>query len=403
MTTTDTPVVGGVVTRTVDQGLWSLGFFAFNLAAGLTLPVEQFASLSVATAVGFIAVGASRAWGIYAPVVGAATIGVSPETSIDRGSSWRGTGLFAAISSVVAFGWVGRNGNVGFALVVAALAGTMVVADLPRQVLVIRGHYLRAAMLSGIHAVGALATASLVAVGVHALLPAWLVTLAVVLVVGLALCGRETAEVRAPTQFSISWRITAEAFYLGVGSQIAILLLYAVDDDVATAGLRFAYMLVFAPAFVVIQGVQPLIFKHLATSSAHGTRAVLALSIRWNLLIAAGLGVCGLVGYAVLTTILTETGPSVAIPYVLPVGVAILAAQTFEVALMATRFFVTPALVHRVRLGSVLIDVGTQAAGVYLAGAEGLVWVLVVGGLVRIVVSVGALAVLPRRDRVAAS
>lgn len=403
MTTSDvesTVTRGALVVRTLDQGLWSLAFFAFNLAAGISLTVNEFAALSVGAALGFIAVGTSRAWGIYASIVDAAKAGIRPEDSIDRWSSWRGTATFAFVVAAASFVWISRSGGLGYALAVAALTGSMVVADLPRQVLIIRGRYARAAQLAGLYAAGAVVTVALLAAGVDnvVLLPLWFGTLLVVLVAGVVLCGNETA-VRSPAHFSIAWRITAEAVYLGIGSQIATLLLYLIHDDTATAGIRFAYSLVFAPAFVVVQSIQPLIFKQFATLSAQGTRAVIAVSVRWNIAVAAGLGACGFIGFTALSTVFSDSGPSAAVPYVLPVGLAILSAQTFEVALMATRFFVTPVVTHRARLASVLVDVGGQTVGVVLGGAAGLVLALVSMSVVRIAVAVAMLVVLPRRDR----
>ncbi|MDV8023646.1 hypothetical protein [Rhodococcus sp. IEGM 1330] len=391
----------GVLIRTLDQGLWSLGFFVFNVTAGVSLTVSEFASLSVGAALGFIAVGISRAWGIYAPIVDAARIGVRPEESIDRWSSWRGTIAFATVVAVASFVWIGRGGEWGYAAAVAALAATMVISDLPRQVLIIRGRYSRAALLAAIYAVGAALAAAAVALGVDntALLPIWFCTLLIVLAAGLVFCGTATSTSRSDSHFSIAWRITAEAVYLGFGSQIATLLLYLIQDDTATAGIRFAYSLVFAPAFVVIQSIQPLIFKQFATLSAQGTRAVLLVSVRWNIAVALGLGMCGLVGFTALSTVFSDIGPAAALPYVVPVGLAILSAQTFEVALMATRFFVGPVSTHRARLASVLVDVGSQSVAVFVGGAAGLVWTLIVLSGLRIAVSVAMLVVLPRRDR----
>lgn len=409
--TTNQPVEGasvtraGVVVRTVDQGLWSLGFFIFNVTAGVTLPLSDFAALSVAAALGFIAVGTSRAWGIYGPIVDAASRGVRPEDSIDRRSSWRGTLAFASVVGALSFGWTSRSVSIEFAVAVGCLAALMVVSDLPRQVLIIRGRYSYAAYLASLYAIGGAVTVAAVSIGAGTavLLSLWFATLSVVLVVGVVFCGNATNPITSTSYLGVAWRITAEAVYLGVGSQIAVLLLFLVQDDTATAGIRFAYSLVFAPAFVIVQSVQPLVFKHLATLSAGGTRAVIAVSLRWNAAIAVGLASCGVLGFVALATAFDGSGPSVALPYVVPVGVAILSAQTFEAALMATRFFVTPVLIHRARLASVLIDVSGQGVGVVLAGASGLVWALILLSTARIAAAAAMLAVLPRRERTVSS
>ncbi|WP_179276740.1 hypothetical protein [Rhodococcus sp. RS1C4] len=389
------------VLRMIDQGMWSLGFFALNLAAGIALPVDQFASLSVAAAIGFIAVGASRAWGVNSAMVAAARFGVSPETSIDRWSAWRGACLFATVAGLIVFGWVGRSGDIGQAAVLGALAALLVVSDLPRQVLIIRGGYVRAAMLSGIYVVfgvvGSLAFRF--DQGFAYLLTTWCVGLVLILTVGIAFCGDETTDIGFESRIAFAWRMTAEALYLGVGSQIATLLLYLAQDDEATAGIRFAYALVFAPAFVVIQGLQPLIFKHVARISAVGPRAAAAACMKWNVVVAVGLAVCGVVGGVILSTVFAELGPNAAVPYIVPVGIAILSAQMFDAALLGCRFFMTPVVIHRARLVSVLADVGFQGLGVALGGAGGLIVALVVTSGVRVIISTGMLLVLPRVGR----
>lgn len=379
--------------------MWSLGFFTFNLTAGITLPVSDFAALSVAAAIGFIAVGTSRAWGVNSAVIAAARFGVAPETSIDRSSSWRGAVLFASITAIGSFAWIWRSGTVGFAAVMAALGGLLVLSDLPRQTLVIRGRYSRAAVLSAIYAVGSGCTALAVAMGANTvvLLGLWCGVLLATLVLGIGFCGSETTTIRFDNRVAFAWRMTAEAVYLGVGSQIATLLLFLIQDDTATAGIRFAYALVFAPAFVVIQGVQPLVFKHAARISADGPRAVAAVCLKWNLVVTVGLGLCGAIGGVALATVFTGGGPHAAVPYILPVGIAILSAQMFDTALLATRFFLGPEVIHRARLGSVLADVGVQAIGVVAGGAGGLITALVALSIVRAVVSLVVLVWLSSR------
>ncbi|KIQ11775.1 hypothetical protein [Rhodococcus sp. MEB064] len=396
--------------RVVDQGFWSLGFFAFTLTAGLALDIPMFAAVSVGTAIGAIAVGAARAWAINAPVIVAGRAGVAPEAAIDLVSSRKGAVAFAGVAAAVTGGWTAADGAIAAAVSIAALCALVVLADVPRQVLVIRGRYRQSAAISVTYAVLGGATGVAVASGTAAglVVPLWCATLLVLTVMGVILCGRAESGPdplsNQGTRVSFAWRMTAEALYLGIGSQVSTLILFLVNDDVATAGIRYAYTLVFAPAFVVVQGIQPLVIKHVARVAPEGPKAVVGVGVAWSVGVTAAVLVCGSSGALLLATVSADAGPAVALDYLLPVGIAIVSGQVFEVALLAARMFTEPETAHRIRIASVLLDVGSQAIGVTVGGAMGLVVALVVVGVARTAVSAVVLVATPRwvaRHRVA--
>lgn len=396
--TTAVPVTPrSVLVRTADQGLWSAAVFVFTLTAGLTLDVTEFAALSAASAIGFVAVGAARARAISAPVVSGARGGRNADESVDVRSARRSAAVCAALAGAASVAWAATDLSAVVTVLVTAVAVGLVTADLPRQVLVIAGRFGRATVLSGVYATGAAVAVLAVGTGsAEAVLPVWVVTLVVVTVLGHGLSGPAVAVSHAADHGAVAWRLTAEAVYLGVGSQVATLLLFAIDDDAATAGIRFAYALVFAPAFVLVQSVQPLILRQLASLAAAGTGAVARAGAKWAAAVSAAMIVCGMVGAAVLST-LDLDGPSAALPFIVPVGVSLVAAQMFEIALLASRFVVSPVVTHRARLVSVVADIGGQALGVALAGASGLIVALVVTGILRAAVAVAVFVRLPSR------
>lgn len=391
-----------LVLRVLDQGLWSLGFFAFTLTAGLALDIPTFAAVAVGTAIGFIAVGAARAWAVNAPVIVAGRAGIAPELAIDLVSGRRGALFFAGIAAAITGGWIALDDSAATALSIAALCGLVVLADLPRQVLVIRGRYRQSAAISLTYAVlgGCVGGSMLLGLDTAALVPLWCAVLAVLTAAGVVLCGRSETGTDAlehlGSRVSFAWRMTAEALYLGIGSQVSTLLLFLVNDDTATAGIRYAYTLVFAPAFVVVQGLQPLVIKHVARVAPDGPKPVVRICLAWSVAVSSAVALCGVAGAVLLWTVLSDTGPAIATTYLVPVAVAIISGQVFEVALLAARMFVRPETAHRVRLVSVLTDVGSQAIGVVAGGAAGLIAALVVVGVARIVVSALVLVMTPR-------
>ncbi|MBJ7289750.1 hypothetical protein [Williamsia sp.] len=390
-----------VLIRVADQGAWSGGFFLLNAVAGFTMRPEEYAALSVSTALAFVAVAAMRSWGVYSLLVWAGRERVDPTSAVDARSGWFAAVVIGVIAAVTSGLWVGQQVVGGFVFLCAGVAAAIVVSDLPRQLLVARGIHTRTFALSGVYLVGAAVVAATVATGSAGsgvIVPAWIVILALVAAVGLVV-DRPRARGRFDRRerMRVGWRLTAESLYLAAGSQVGLLLLFTLHDPVATSGFRFAYSLIFAPAFVVIQGLQPVMLRQVASRAAPGPSAAARLAARWSLSQGVLLIVVGAVAGTVLLLAVDAPGPRAALPFIIPLGLSIISAQTFESVFLAYRFFVDPRVVHRARLLTVLLDVASQAVGVAVWGPTGLAVALVVFATVRLSVSGIGLATLRRR------
>ncbi|MCX6469616.1 MAG: hypothetical protein NTW76_09920 [Corynebacteriales bacterium] len=375
--------------RLIDQGLWSISVFALNITAGLLLDTDLFAGLAVGSAIGFIGVAAARAWGTIAPVVVGAREGIAPEQAIHRGSSWTGALLVAALCAGATLAWLSFRVSAWNALIIAGVAALIVLSDFPRQILVIESRYRLALSTSVCYLVLSIASCLVVVAAdePELLIPLWAVSCLLTMVIGSVLSRDPLAVGRRPVAIAYAWRLTAEAFYIGVGGQISIILLYFVSDNEATSGIRFANTLVFGPCFVLIQGLQPLVMKQIARIFDSGSAPVVRVGIRWCGLVAAIMLVVGSLAALILATGLSESRLALALPFLLPIGFGILTAQIFDAALLIVRFYSSPTLVHRFRLVSVVADVGAQIVGVTLDGARGLLIAVVAAGAVRLVAS----------------
>ncbi|MBE7191070.1 MAG: hypothetical protein INR66_01145 [Gordonia polyisoprenivorans] len=387
--------------RLLDQGLWSAGFFLVNATAAFTMTAADFAALSIATAIAFIAVAVMRSWGVYSFVVVSGRRHRPAAAFVDGHAAWRGAFVCATVGAVVTGAWLSERASTGLALLFALLGALIVVSDLPRQLLIAVGAHTRTLPLSSVYLVGGVVTtvAFLLPVGATFTVVAWLLMLVLVTIVGLVLGPRGRARERDPVEHKrVAWRLSAEALYLSIAGQAGLLLLFALHDPTSTAGLRFAYSLVFAPAFVLLQGLQPLMVRQAASAAALGARRSVRLATEWclgqaTLLAAVG----GVIGVA-LWLFADAAGPRAALPFIVPLGVSIVSAQVFETALMAARFYLDPEVVHRTRLVVVLLDVGSQALGIVIGGPVGLAVALVVFGLARLLLSSAGLVLLRRID-----
>jgi hypothetical protein len=164
-------------------------------------------------------------------------------------------------ATTLTYVWLSTTETAHDAVTLFVLAGALVLADTPRQILVYGKRYGVAFGLSGVYAFAALLGLlfSLAWAKGGLLMAAW--------------CGGSLASFgmglllqrRVPRGFSRSlrvrayrWTLSAEALYLGLVNQLAILILYWTAAPETTAGYRLAYSLVFAPAFMVIQGLAPM-------------------------------------------------------------------------------------------------------------------------------------------------
>lgn len=376
------------VVRLADQGMWSAGFFLVNMTGGFTMSATDYAALSLTMAIAFIAVAVMRAWSVYSFVVTSGRRQSAAADFVDGRAGWVGAFVIGLVAAVVVGAWLSPRLPMGFAVLCGIATLLIVVSDLPRQLLIAAGDHQRTLPLSGLYLLGGIFTLAAFVVPVAAswYLAGWAAVLAVIAGVGAAIAPRGRAVVRDAAEHGrVAWRLGAEALYLAAASQAGVLMLFALHDPESTAGFRFAYSLVFAPAFVIIQGLQPVMVRQAASAAADGPRRSAKLAVLWSagqtgLLVA--LGTCLGVG---LWLFASAPGPRAAIMFIVPLGIYIASAQIFESAVLATRFFVEPALVHRGRLATVLLDVGAQVAGIVLGGPAGLAIALVVFGSARVI------------------
>lgn len=394
--------------RIADQGMWSAGFFLVNATAGFTMSAVEYAAVSIASAIAFIAVAVMRSWGVYSFVVVSGRRRASAAEFVDGRAGWTGAVTAGAVGAALVGGWLCTRVPVGFAALCALVTLMMVLSDLPRQVIIARGDHRRTLPLSALYLVGGLAAtaAFVLPVGAVWTLVGWLAVLVVVLAVGVVLAPRGRAETTDRAEQSrVAWRLTAEAFYLAAAGQAGLLLLYAMHDASSTAGFRFAYSLVFAPAFVVVQGLQPVMVRQAASAASAGPRRSADLAVTWaaaqTLLFVCLGAACG----TGLWLFASAPGPRAAVAFIVPIGISVASAQIFESAILAVRFFVDPAPVHRGRLMMVLLDVASQLTGIVVGGPTGLAAALIAFGIIRVGVSLALLYWLRRASttRVAAN
>jgi hypothetical protein len=394
----------GTGIRFADQGLWSLASFALNLSASLTLAVGDYSALCIATAVAFVCIAGLRPWSVVSRIVAGARMGISPGNSIDLESGlWSSFIAGMATYALVASCLVLSNGA-SPVWIPALLSMLIVLADFPRQYLLFQSHHISSAVLSMAYACLGLLTLMLYHGGVGGLYPvvAWIASAAVVVVLGysFALRYKRNVELKRDNLRGVSWRHAAEGVYVAFGSQAALFILFAVDADQSVAGIRLNYSLVFAPALLMIQALMPLVNMRLARSwlSGKGTASDVSMWLVGFTGLVLGCGLAGIVGVTLLPG--TSTFREV-IPFMLPVGLAILGAQVQEVVTCAFRFSVRARILLRIRVAVVLLDIGGQIAGLYLGGVGGLGVALALIGAVRCITFLGAYLVsrqLPERN-----
>ncbi|OLT34768.1 hypothetical protein BJF84_17205 [Rhodococcus sp. CUA-806] len=191
--------------------------------------------------------------------------------------------------------------------------------------------------------------------------------------------------------------MSAEAGYLGIGSQFSVLILFLIADDEATAGIRLCYVLVFAPAFMLVQGLQPLVLKKVAdlNKSKRSSIQITNLLLKWQILIVAIIFFCGFAA-AVVNLVFTGSPLSGAIEYIVPVGVAVVGSQLFDATMLEMRFRVKPSLIHQARLWMVVMETSAMAASALMWQSTGVLGAMVVGGISKIAFSIYATLVAMR-------
>jgi hypothetical protein len=381
-----------LVFRIGDQLLWSFAFFAFNFAASIVLEAAGYAALAVSSSLSFILIAMVRAWTTNARVIVGAKNGLRPEQSLDRLGSLLISVIAAFAASTLTFAWLSPTESARDTAVLSVLAGVLVLADTPRQVLIYAAQYRRAFGLSVIYAVAAIIGFLMASLGggEEYLLLAWYAGSIVSFSVGVFLQRNVNRALSSKLRVgAYAWRLSAEALYAGLANQLAILILYSTADPEATAGYRLAYGLVFAPAFMVIQGLAPLYNSKLARGHLERTNRMASTTLYWSAMVmglvvlcaaAATFGAAIFPGYQNLAS---------AVPYLLPVGLSLLGSQLLEATIQTIRFTRTPVYTHRLRLFVIGIDLAVQALAVGLGGVGALVTSVAIIGVIKSVASVG--------------
>lgn len=383
-----------LVFRLTDQVSWSAGFFSFNLAATLVLATAEYALLALATSIVFMGVAVARSWSLGARIVVATKVSLKVTQAISL-KSMAGSSLLVGAIVAAAVGLSGAGHLPLMVLQIVILAFGLVLADMPRQGLIYLSRYNQALFVSLAYA--GLSFVALACSFFLALTPIWLWMVSGYLC---ALLGwffqwrlpPATAALPKRMALSHAWRLTAESVYTSVASQLGLLLLYWFTDPNATAGYRLSYALIYAPAFMLLQGIAPLLAVQLANEISSLGRAKLRTWFLGPGLAIISALLCGLLGYAAGRSPFVPETISRVVPFLVPVGLALVGSQVLDFLLSGVRYFVTEHVMHRVRLFTVTIDVVVQALAISLGGVDGLLLSLVILAVIKLAAA-GAISV----------
>jgi hypothetical protein len=374
--------------RLVDQGLWSAAFFAFNLVAATLLDVTDFASLTVCSSIGVIIAAAVRAYAVDGRVIAGSRKMIRSEDSIERRSVVYAGFLGAVAASALSLGWLSAGGSLGDWWL-PVVAGAIVLADGPHYSATMFGLYRRATYAACVYA--ALACFVLALHYFHFSAPVglmWAASLCLVWGAGLY-AFKPIPWASAPfVKSGVTLRLSGEALYSALGGQLGILIIFLTSPPDDTAGIRLAYSLVFAPIFMVIQGLSPLFLSRMAQLNISSRASQMRLLAKWASASAFGIVISGCIGAFLSLTVWKNTNFEHVMPFLLPVGAAMLGSLLLDSAMLQLRFKVDPKIPHRVRLVVVTVDAGLQLLLSITGGTSGLVWALLIGFIIKLAISV---------------
>lgn len=376
--------------RLTDQIAWSAAFFSFNLAATLVLPTADFALLAVTTSIVFMAIAVARAWAISSRIVVATKLRMAVRDAISgRSMLWTSIlmGLVLAVGVCVVSG--GSSGLLIAQMVLLSFG--LIAADMPRQGLIFSAMHSASLMVSLTYVGFGVVTLGLSA-GFHVdpLWP-WIATSYACAVVGWMYqhkFSRGNPKLPVKAARSHAWRMSAESLYTSIASQLGLLMLFWLTDPQATTGYRLSYSLVFAPAFMLLQGISPLLTIQMAGQISRNGAASLKTWFAGPLLALSAATLCGLAGWIAVEYLPVPAIFGSVVPFLIPVGLALAGAQVLEFFLMGIRYFASEHVMHRVRIVAVTVDVVAQAGGIWLGGVEGLITALVFVAAVKLVIGV---------------
>jgi hypothetical protein len=378
---------GNIFYRLLDQGLWSGAFFAFNLVAASVLTARDFAALTVSTSIGVIVAACLRAYAVDGRVIAGARIGFSSSESLSRRSVFFSGMIGASLAGSSAFIWLAAGGSPGVWWL-PMLAGAVVLADCPHYAATMYGLFRRAALTALVYLVLAAVVLALNYLKISAPVGLlWLVALAGVWAAGLLACRPIPWRGQEFSATGVTFRLSGEALYSALGGQLGVLIIFLTSPPDDTAGIRLAYSLVFAPVFMLIQGLSPLFLSKMAHLNLGGGAGQMKLLAVWSSVSAAGILASGGVGAILSRTVWLETNFAHVMPFLLPVGAAMLGSLLLDSALLLIRFRASPKIPHRVRLVVLTAEASTQMVLALTLGTTGLVTALMIGFLVKAAVA----------------
>jgi hypothetical protein len=117
--------------------------------------------------------------------------------------------------------------------------------------------------------------------GSMAVMMMWVASTSICTLTGWLLRGNSATRGLEFPYRHVSRRMGAEALYSALGGQLGIFLIYLTSDPSATTGIRLAYSLVFAPAFMIIQGLTPLYLLRMSDLYRQASNEGIRLTVYW--------------------------------------------------------------------------------------------------------------------------
>ena len=353
--------------------------------------------MAVATSVSFVAIAVARSWAIGSRIVVAAKLKLLVEQGLASGLMAKTSIVLGITVSAIIWLLAGSSVSSQTCVQVMLLTFAIIFADMPRQALIFAGKHKSSVILSLTYAVGGL-SALCIAYTVHwSPILLWTVTSAICGILGWL---RQPSESRGPSNLpariarSHAWGLTAETLYGAVASQLGLFLLFCFTDHNATTGYRLSYAIVFAPAFMLIQGVTPLLTVHMAKQISKSGVISASTWFAGPVIATTSALACGLIGWFAAEMLPVPTNFKSVTAFLFPVGFAMLASQVLEFFLAGLRYTTTQQFMHRLRVILVTGDVLLQGLGVWLDGIDGLIYALIASGAAKLL---GGLALGLRR------
>lgn len=372
--------------RIVDQGAFSAGTFVITLFTARVESVAAFAQFSFTLAVSFVAVAAARSFGVTGVVIAGGRQGYVPSQS----ASWVRAGTAALTVGTFASALVflvpadSAADRAAFSVLPIALC----VLDAAKQTFVYRSLLAWSLFLSVTYGVGSSALSILGYIdGELSLARLWVGFVSVLAAFSLIAM---LVVVRGASRFPywhVSSRLAIEALLASAASQLGLFLLYFTHGSGDVSGYRLSYSIGYAAAFMLIQGMTPLMVANLAEAFAQ-KRSIARHVRRWWIFVAVALVTSGVLSIPLLLTFLGEDSLMSTLPFLVPVGLSILTAQWMESVFHGRRDELSPTVLLTWKTFMLVVEAGFVALGVLGFGVPGLVAGLVLSSFAKLALSI---------------